>query len=79
MTEDIYAVCYISDELVYLNEIRKTLNVGVKVSLTICRGFFDNGTVPPCSRGRTNIKQMKQEKKVARKRKMNKAVTGGRR
>ena len=80
VTKDICALCYVSDDLVAPNEIKKTVNIGGKIPLTICRGCLDSGVDPPCSAGRRkNVKQAKQQKMAAKKRKHAKVVLVGKR
>ena len=80
VTKDICALCYVNDDLVSPNEIKKTVDIGGKIPLTICRGCLDSGLVPPCSAGgRKNVKQAKQQKKAAKKRKHAKVVLVGKR
>ena len=80
MTKDICALCYVNDDLVSPNEIKKTVDIGGKIPLTICRGCLDSGLKPPCSAGgRKNVKQAKQQKKAAKKRKHAKVVLVGKR
>ena len=79
VTNDICAICYIVDDLLSPNEIRKLKDVGGKTPLTICRGCLDNGIEPPCSRKHTNARQASQQKKSANKRKLNEAIKSGKR
>ena len=79
VTKDICAVCYIADDLVTPNEIRKLKDLGGKTPLTICRGCLDSGVVLPCSSKRQNTKQATQQKKAATKRKLDKVTKSGRR
>ena len=49
VTEAICALCYVNDDLVTPNDIKKEKDLGGKIPLTICRGCFDSGVEPPCS------------------------------
>mmetsp|Transcript_34568 Transcript_34568/g.72913 ORF Transcript_34568/g.72913 Transcript_34568/m.72913 type:complete len:80 (-) Transcript_34568:69-308(-) len=66
------------DDLVTPNEIKKLKDVGGKIPLTICRGCLEADVEPPCSGKRTNVRQATQEKKAAKKRKLDKTVNTGR-
>ena len=81
MTKDICSVCYIEDDLLSPNQIRKVRNdLDGKTPLIMCRGCAqDLAVTVPCSGARRNMKHTKQQKVCAKKRKMDKAVQSGRR
>jgi hypothetical protein len=75
VTEDICALCYVKDDLVTPNKIKKSVNIGGRISLTICIGCFESRVELPCSAGGCkNAKQAKQQKKATKKRTQDKAV-----
>ena len=79
LTPDICAICYDKDDIVSADEIRKEKNIGGKNPLLICRYCFDKNIEGPCSGGRNNVKQKKDQAKSAKKRQLDKDVAGGRR
>ena len=78
MTEDICSVCYVDTDLVSANEIRSQLDLGGKTPLIMRQGCLDAGVNPHCSGARKNVKQAKQQKRAAKKRKLDDAVSLGR-
>lgn len=79
LTPDICAICYDMGDIVSADEIRKEKNIGGKNPLLICRYCFDKNIEVPCSGGRTNVKQKKDQAKRAKKRQLDKDVVEGRR
>ena len=79
VTKDICASCYEIDNIVLANEIRQKRNVGVKNPLLVCRHCFDKNIETPCSGGRVNAKQKKDQLQRAKKRKETEQVEKGRR
>ena len=79
MTEDICSICYVNTDLVSANEIRSQRDLGGKTPLIMCRVCLDNGIYQPCSSARKNVKQAKQQKQAANKRRLEAAVESGRR
>ena len=78
MTKDICAVCYVDDDLVSPDEIKRSQDVGGKNPLTICRGCFNDGIEPPCLEGCRNVAQTMQQRKIAKKRRHDAVASGGR-
>ena len=63
------AICYVTDDIVPKEEIRRERDVGGKIPLPMCRGCFESGVKPPCSvGGRTNVKHATAQKKQQKKR-----------
>ena len=79
VTKDNCAVCYVNDDLVTPNEMIKSLDLGGKAPLTICRGCFESGVEPPSSGGRPHVRQATQQAKATKKRKHDGAVVAGKR
>ena len=61
VTKDVCAICYETDNIVLANEIRQKRNMGGKNPLLVCRCCFDKNIEIPCSGGRTNMKQKKDQ------------------
>ena len=78
VTKDICAVCYVDDDLVSPDEIKRSQDVGGKNPLTICRGCFNDGVEPPCLGGRRNVAQTMQQRKNAKKRRHDAVASAGR-
>ena len=74
VTKDICAVSYVNDDLVTLNEMIKSLDLGGKDFLTIYRGYFEGGVKVPSSKGRPNARQAAQQANATKKRKHDGAV-----
>lgn len=79
VTEDICAVCYATGDLVTPDEMKRSLDLGGKTPLTICRCCLESGVEPPCSGGRTNVRQATEQAKATKKRQHAGAVEVGRR
>ena len=79
VTDDICSVCYVDADLATPDEIRSKCDLGGKTPLMMCRGCLNLGVDPPCSGARKNVKQAKQQQDAAKKRRMEAAVSKGRR
>ena len=71
--------CYVTDDIVPKDEIRRERDLGGKTPLPMCRDCFEAGVKPPCSGARTNLKHATTQKKQKKRRQMNQAVSAGRR
>ena len=61
------------------SEIRKERDVGGKNPLLVFRYCFDKNIEMPCSGGRTNMKEKKDQAKQTKKRQLDAAVQQGHR
>ena len=79
MTDDICAICYDPDDIVSVDEIKRSRNIGGKNPLPICRYCFDKKVEIPCSGGRTNMKQKADQDVQAKRKQLEECVQSGRR
>ena len=77
LTTDICAICYGADDIVSADEIRKNRDIGGKNPLLVCRYCFDKNIEIPCSGGRTNMKEKKDQAQGTKKRQLDAAVQKG--
>ena len=78
VTEDICSICYESEDIVSAEEIRNKREIGGKNPLLVCRYCFDMKVEIPCSDGRTNIKEKKDQEQRTKKKKLDESVQSGR-
>ena len=79
VTKDICAIRYESEDIVQAEEIRNKRDIGGKNPLLICRYCFDKKFEIPCSGGRTNAKQKKDQSQRTKRIQMENNVSSGRR
>ena len=79
VTKDICAICYENDDIISADEIRRNRDVGGKNPLLVCRFCFDTGVEIPCSGGRTNSKQKRDQKQATKRKELDESVQAGRR
>jgi len=79
VTKDICAICYETEEIVQIDEIRKKRDVGGKNPLLICRHCFNKNFEIPCSGGRVNVKQKEAQAKTTKRKCLDKHTESGRR
>ena len=79
-TEDVCCICYVDQDLMTPNDIKKVRDLGGKTPLIMCRACADDKSIEPLlSRARTNISQANKQKRATKKRKMDKRVENGKR
>ena len=79
LTPDICAICYDTDDIVSADEICKERDMGGKNPLLVCRYCFDKNIEIPCSGGRTNMKEKKDQGQRTKKRQLDESVQQGHR
>lgn len=79
LTEDRCAICYTAEDIVSADEIRKKRDLGGKNPLLVCQYCFDKNFEIPCSGGRTNMKEKKDQANQTKKRQLDAAVQQGHR
>jgi len=73
------AICYVTDDIVPKEEIRRERDVGGKIPLPMCRGCFESGVKPPCLGARTNVKHATAQKKQKKRRQLHQTARAPRR
>ena len=79
VTNDVCAICYDADNIVSADEIRKKRDIGGKNPLLVCRYCFDKNIEIPCSGGRTNMKQKKDQAQSTKRKQLEDNIESGRR
>jgi hypothetical protein len=60
------ATCYVTNDIVCEDEIRRERDLGGKTPLPMCRGCFEARVKPPCSGACTNLKHATMQKNKKR-------------
>ena len=78
VTNDVCAICYDADNIVSADEIRKKKDICGKNPLLVCRYCFEKNIEIPCSGGRTNMKQKKDQAQSTKRKQLDDNVESGR-
>ena len=78
MTKDICAaICYEAEDVVSIDVARASRDIGGKNPLPVCRYCFDMNVEIPCSGGRTNFKEKKDQSKRTKRKQLDEAIASG--